>query len=273
MRSAKKARTGGILPPVLALAVVLLLAGCGGGSNSSKTMATGTAANTGDVDSTADRPDTDREAGAASDRTSSGKDAGSGPNGGSPGGKQSSGDTKQPDNPKQGSKAPQTASEPEPGITREQRSKATTASVTLESPSFAGGTPLPVQYTCDGRNESPPLRWSGVPGEAAELVLFVLNMNPVNEALFFDWAVAGLDPSIDSLQAGKLPVGAVEGQNSFGKRSYSICPPGQAENYIFMLYAIPTVLDPKAGFDPLPLREEILAQSGDVGLLSATYAQ
>jgi phosphatidylethanolamine-binding protein (PEBP) family uncharacterized protein len=272
MRLAKKARVGGILLPVLALAAAVALTGCGGGSDPSETATTGTAS-AAETDSSVRKPDAPPEEGAASTQAGGGKDAGGGSDGDSSGGKQPSGNAEQPSNGKQTSKAPQPAGEPESGITPEQRSKATTASVTLESPSFAGGSPLPVQYTCDGKNESPPLRWSGVPGGTAELVLFALNMNPVNEALFFDWAVAGLDPNLDGMEAGKLPAGAMEGQNSFGKRGYSLCPPAQSENYIFMLYAIPKALDPRPGFDPLPLREEVLAQSGNVGLLSATYAR
>jgi len=262
MRRAKKARVGGILLPTLALAAVLALAGCGEGSDSSGTTPAGATASAGESESATGKPDANREAGAASVRAGSGKSAGAG----SEDGRQSSGSM-------QSSKVPQSPGEREPGITPEQRRKATTASVTLASPSFAGGAQLPVRYTCDGKNESPPLQWAGLPSEAAELVLFALNMNPVNEALFFDWAVAGLDPSLDSIEAGELPAGAVEGKNSFGNRGYSLCPPGKSENYIFLLYAIPKALDPKPGFDPLPLREEVVRQSGNVGLLSAIYTR
>jgi phosphatidylethanolamine-binding protein (PEBP) family uncharacterized protein len=66
----------------------------------------------------------------------------------------------------------------------------------------------------------------------------------------------------------------VEGTNSFGRRGYSICPePGGAETYIFALFALPRALSPRAGFDPRPLREEILAVSGNVGLLTAIYSR
>ena len=248
MRLAKATRTGSFLLPVLVLAAVLALAGCGGGDDSSSdSVTTGTGA----------------------------AEAGDGPGakqdekGAKGQGKQSAGES---EGGKQGPNAPQPKSEREPGITPKQRSKATTASVTLESPGFSSGVALPAKYTCDGANTSPPLRWSGVPEEAAELVLMVLNFQPVNEALFFDWAVAGLDPSLEKIAEGKLPADAIVGKNSFGKQGYGLCPPGaESENYIFMLYAIPEVLSPEEGFDPLKLREEVLAQSGNVGLLGTSY--
>ncbi len=245
--------------PVLALAAVLVLSGCGGG-DSSGTATTGTATSPEETKGSVGGAEAGQNAGTASRQEKGSKDQSAQSGGGSSAGKQ-------------GPNASQPAGEREPGITPEQRSKATTADVILESPSFAGGAILPVKYTCDGANESPPLRWSGVPDEADELILFALNMNPVNEALFFDWAVAGLGPNLEEIEAGRLPSGAVVGKNSFGKLSYSLCPPGAggSESYIFMLYAIPEALSPEKGFDPLPLREEVLAQSGNVGLLSASY--
>jgi phosphatidylethanolamine-binding protein (PEBP) family uncharacterized protein len=150
--------------------------------------------------------------------------------------------------------------------------------MTLVGPSLplaeGGIAALPAPYTCDGAGSWPALRWSGVPAGTKELVLYVMNARPVGGRLFFDWALAGLDPSAQSLAAARLPKGAVVGTNSFGKRGYEICPePGAAETYIFALFALPRALSPKPGFDPRTLREEILALSGNVGLLTAIYSR
>ncbi len=175
---------------------------------------------------------------------------------------------------RQGTKLPQPQGEREPGITPAQRKKATTASITLSSPSFAPGATLPAANTCAGKDTSPALRWSGVPDGTAERVLLVLNVEPVEGHLFFDWVVGGLDPSLEGTGVGRLPQGAVLGRNGEGKSAYSICPPkGNPENYVFMPYAIPTALEPKPGFSPIALREAILAQAGNVGLLGASYAR
>ena len=78
-------------------------------------------------------------------------------------------------------------------------------------------------------------------------------------------------PDLTSLQTNRLPAGAIQGQNDFGKAGYEICPPGSAETYVFTLYALPKRLRASKGFDPHQLREEILAQSGNAGLMAAGY--
>ena len=43
----------------------------------------------------------------------------------------------------------------------------------LTSTAFKAGEPVPAKYTCEGKNISPPLQWTGVPAEAKSLVLIV----------------------------------------------------------------------------------------------------
>jgi phosphatidylethanolamine-binding protein (PEBP) family uncharacterized protein len=41
----------------------------------------------------------------------------------------------------------------------------------LTSTAFNSGAPIPAKYTCEGKDVSPPLKWSGVPAEAKSLAL------------------------------------------------------------------------------------------------------
>ncbi|HEV2392844.1 MAG TPA: YbhB/YbcL family Raf kinase inhibitor-like protein, partial [Verrucomicrobiae bacterium] len=41
----------------------------------------------------------------------------------------------------------------------------------LTSAEFTEGEAIPVKYTCEGKNVSPPLAWSGVPAGARSLAL------------------------------------------------------------------------------------------------------
>jgi phosphatidylethanolamine-binding protein (PEBP) family uncharacterized protein len=172
---------------------------------------------------------------------------------------------------------PQPKGAPEPGITPQQRGDATVASMTLQSPSSqaSGGGPqaLPAAYTCDGKGTSPALRWQGVPQGTAELVLFVMNAQPVEGKLFFDWSVGGLSPELEEIEAGKLPKGAVVGRNSFNKTAYKICPEGEGETYIFTLFALPKKLSLGESFEPLFVRKAVTDISGNVGLLALNYAR
>jgi phosphatidylethanolamine-binding protein (PEBP) family uncharacterized protein len=140
-------------------------------------------------------------------------------------------------------------------------------------PSGEGPGALPATYTCDGKDSWPTLRWGGVPPGTSELAVFAMSVQPVEEQLFVDWAVAGLDPGLEGIEAGQLPKGAVVGTNGFGKRGYSICPSGTGEIYMFAVYALPTRLSPQKGFDARELRKEVLAASGNVGLLPAVYSR
>jgi phosphatidylethanolamine-binding protein (PEBP) family uncharacterized protein len=253
---------------VLALAVaVFLLSGCGGGSSdpqsssSSKVeTAPGSADPSGQKSLAGGKPQAKE---GATHKSSSGQT-----------GAQTHGSVGQ-GHQEHGPHIAQPKGAPEHGPTPEQIASATVADVTLRSPAIVGseGTlgRLSSAYTCDGQGKWPALHWSGVPSGTAELVLFAMNLQPVEGRIFFDWAVAGLDPSSESIEAGKLPSGAVVGTNGFGKRGYEICPGGAGETYMFALYALPNRLSPTKGFDPLALREQVLDASGNVGFLPTVY--
>jgi phosphatidylethanolamine-binding protein (PEBP) family uncharacterized protein len=168
---------------------------------------------------------------------------------------------------------PKGPQEPEP--TPQQRAQATLVSMSLTSPALSPGpesvSTLPAAYTCKGKDTWPELSWGGVPPGTAELVLFVLNLEPVNEALFFDWAVAGIDPGSTGTQSGQLPKGGVHGRNSFGKPGYSVCPPSSPETVVFALYALPQSSGAHKGFDPTALRKAVLDRSHDSGILAVRY--
>jgi len=246
----------------------LLLAGCGGGS--SEDEVTTTPASSGDR---AQAGAGQKSGSAAPGKTSNSPQSKTGsaqaqaPDAASPQGKGQ----------KHGQRVTIPKGAPEQAPTPAQVASATVADMTLESPAITpsaeGPGRLPATYTCGGENSWPTLRWTGVPAGTAELALFAMNMQPVEGKLFVDWAVAGLDPGLQEIEAGKLPRGAVIGTNGFGKRGYSICPSGAGEIYMFAVYALPTSLSPKPGFDARELRKEVLGVSGNVGLLAALYAR
>jgi Raf kinase inhibitor-like YbhB/YbcL family protein len=109
--------------------------------------------------------------------------------------------------------------------------------IAVRSPAFAGGQPIPAAYTCTGKNISPPLSWSGVPREATSLRLDMVDVT----ANFTHWKVRGIDPSVASVAVGKVPAGAKQGNNSFGKVGYGgPCPPpgDDPHRYQFMVAAV-----------------------------------
>jgi phosphatidylethanolamine-binding protein (PEBP) family uncharacterized protein len=179
---------------------------------------------------------------------------------------------------KQGSRIAVPKGAPEHGPTPTERAQATVADISMTSPALEAATgsssALPAAYTCDGAGSWPALQWHGIPPGTVELALFAINVAPVEGKLFFDWAVAGLDPSLEGLEAGRLPKGAITGRNGYGHTDYEICPPeGKAETYVFLLFALPKSLSPSKGFDARQLRDEALQLSGNAGLLAASYTR
>lgn len=255
----------------LALAVAaLLLSGCGGGSSD---PGEGSSAQSSGATSEQGGAGSSPVASAASEAKEKAKQAKAQSHapGASGGGEGSSGTDR-----KHGKRIAQPKGAPERAPTPSEIAHATVADMTLESPAIVAseGNPgsLSPAYTCDGKGDWPALRWQGVPAGTAELALFVMNVQPVDERLFVDWALAGLDPGLTEIKAGELPKGAIVGTDGFGKTGYEICPSGQGEIYMFAIYALPQRLSPKRGFDARELRKEVLAASGNVGLLPALYA-
>jgi len=254
----------------LAAAAVLALAGCGGGG--SDASSTATAGSSASADAPAGSEGASPSASSPSEGPQGSKQAAQAP------GQSPKASATQGQGAKTGKPITIPKGEPESAPTPAERQQATVADIALASPDLqtapGAAATLAAANTCDGSNTSPSLVWQGVPPASAELVLLVMNSQPVQGKLFFDWAVAGLSPDLTSLETGRLPAGAVLGQNSFGKESYEICPPkGSAETYIFALYALPEPLGASRGFDPQRLREAILAQAGNVGLLAAAYVR
>lgn len=256
----------------LALAVaVLSLGGCGGDSAS---PGDGTTSST---SSAAQKQVAAPGSPAAKDQAAAQKQAQAQSKGTAPGaGSSPSADPSPGSGQKHGPRIAQPKGPREQAPTSAELANATVADINLTSPSLplgsGGPAPLTATYTCDGKGEWPALSWSGVPAGSSELILYAMNVAPVAGKLFVDWAVAGLEPGLTGIEAGKLPKGAVVGTNSFGKRGYEICPEG-SEVFIFALYALPRSLSPSPGFDARELRKEILGVSGNVGLYSATYTR
>lgn len=141
------------------------------------------------------------------------------------------------------------------------KSPANVPKITLESTAFAEGQMIPVQFTGQGQDISPPLRWSGVPTEARSLAL-IADDPDAPMGTWVHWVLYDLPPSIAELpqalaKTQYLPNGAKQGLNDFRSLGYGgpMPPPGKAHRYVFKLYA----LDTELGLAPGATKHEVEA--------------
>ena len=149
--------------------------------------------------------------------------------------------------------------------------------IKLTSAAFQDGGMIPKQYTCDGANISPPLRWDGVPEKARTLALIVDDPDAPAKT-WVHWIVFNLPASARELtenvpQQQSIMGSGIQGTNDFKKSGYGgPCPPKGTHRYFFKLYALDTELqlDARATKDQLlkAMEGHIIAQGQLMGQYS-----
>ena len=152
------------------------------------------------------------------------------------------------------------------------------ATMRLTSTVFGHNAAIPRLYTCDGKDVSPPLAWSGVPAGAKSLVMIVDDPDAPDPAAptmtWVHWVLYDMPPSATGLAQGiaprELPAGTHEGLNDWKRTGYGgPCPPVGRHRYFHKLYALDVVLPDlgkptKAALEKA-MRGHVLAQTELVG--------
>jgi Raf kinase inhibitor-like YbhB/YbcL family protein len=133
--------------------------------------------------------------------------------------------------------------------------------IRLTSPAFAYGKEIPDDYTCSGKNVSPPLAWTNVPANTQSFAITVDDPDAPS-GIWVHWLLYNLPPEIRSLDVNTpldkiLDNGARQGSNDYGIVGYSgPCPPlGKPHRYVISIYALDTMLDLR----PAALRRMLIA--------------
>jgi hypothetical protein len=133
----------------------------------------------------------------------------------------------------------------------------------LQSDAFTQNGEIPRGFTCEGDDISPPLAWSGVPGEARSLVLVVDDPDaPDPQAptmTWVHWLLYNLPANIENLpmavNIAEYSPEAAQGVNDWRRTGYGgPCPPIGRHRYFHKLYALDTVLE---GLDK-PAKNDLL---------------
>ena len=117
--------------------------------------------------------------------------------------------------------------------------------IRVSSTAFADGRTIPVEFTCDGENVSPPLAWAFVPEETAELHLIVEDPDAPG-GTFTHWNVTGIPSAPDQtgwqhVARASVPRDGTQQPNDLGDGPYGgPCPPpgDEPHRYIFIVRAL-----------------------------------
>jgi len=121
----------------------------------------------------------------------------------------------------------------------------------LSSPAFVPGGEIPALFTCEGRDLSPALEWTGAPEAAKSLVLIVDDPDAPDpkapKMTWVHWVLYNLPPTTRALPEAvapkDLPAGTKEGTNDWKRTGYGgPCPPIGRHRYFHKLYVLDTVL-------------------------------
>jgi Raf kinase inhibitor-like YbhB/YbcL family protein len=152
--------------------------------------------------------------------------------------------------------------------------------LSISSAVFGNDGEIPVVHTCEGKDISPPLRFAGVPANAASLALIVDDPDAPDprapKTTWVHWILYDIPPDCPGLPQAvtksALPQGARQGKNDWRRTGYGgPCPPIGQHRYFHKLYA----LDVRLGDLKGPTKHELeRAMQGHVlatAVLIGTY--
>ena len=112
----------------------------------------------------------------------------------------------------------------------------------LTSTVFANGNDIPARFTCDGKDLSPPLAWSGAPPGTRSFAIICSDPDAPS-GIWYHWAAFDIPHNVEALDEHFRPGSTKirEAVNDFGRKGYGgPCPPrGHGRHhYHFTLYAL-----------------------------------
>ena len=115
----------------------------------------------------------------------------------------------------------------------------------IKSSAFKDGELIPMKYSCNGDDVSPPLKWSGLP-EGTHSLTLIMDDPDAPMGTWDHWVLFNLSATLAALAEAvdEFPEGTGFGKNSWGRNDYGgPCPPDKEHRYYCKLYAIDTVLN------------------------------
>ncbi len=168
------------------------------------------------------------------------------------------------------------------GIAFDQPGLQAPASLQVSVPGLAEGGPLPINYTADGRNLSPPVSWTAGPASTRSFAVVMQDADAHAPQPALHWLVYAVPASVVALPRGMRnvaeptnPLGSAQGRNFHDSLGYTgPRPPAQdaPHHYHLQVFALDRPLRTRPGAELAAVEK---AMSGHVvarGDLTFTYA-
>jgi len=150
------------------------------------------------------------------------------------------------------------------------------ASMKLGSDAFSNADAIPIQFTADGGDFSPPLAWTQPPDGTKSFVLVCIDPD-APRGTFTHWVIFNLPAESRELKQGIPPKPvlldkSVQGKNDFDEIGYGgpNPPAGKIHHYTFKLFARDICLDLPPGVSHADVRARtaghVLAEAELVGI-------
>ena len=139
--------------------------------------------------------------------------------------------------------------------------------LTIAAP-WEDGEQIDVQFTCDGSKLSPSFDIAGLPDGTVTWGLSIVDQMALDAV---HWALANVDPTINHVDAGAVPAGAVQSLNRLQKVGYAApCPKaGEPHTYVLTVYAVSQQLEVSDGMDAETMLTSL--EAGSLGITSITF--
>jgi Raf kinase inhibitor-like YbhB/YbcL family protein len=144
----------------------------------------------------------------------------------------------------------------------------------VTSPAFSANGAIPAEYTCDGRQASPPLNWSALPANTKSVAILIDDPDAPG-GTFEHLILYNLPPAEQALpsqpQKSTAPHGAFA-LNSKGDAGYApICPPTGRHRYRFVVLGLDTTLSLPSGARAADVEHAMKGHVIARGELTGTY--
>ena len=139
--------------------------------------------------------------------------------------------------------------------------------LTIAAP-WEDGEQIDAQFTCDGSKLSPSFDIAGLPDGTVTWGLSIVDQMALDAV---HWALANVDPTINHVDAGAVPAGAVQSLNRLQKVGYAApCPKaGEPHTYVLTVYAVSQQLEVSDGMDAETMLTSL--EAGSLGITSTTF--